>query len=463
MRRSVVCLGIWSLVACSGDVSDAAQGDDNEQLDAAISMPAPMAGGPSATAGSTVPGQPAAGSGSVIGGAGTAGGGGTAGAAGSAGASAGTGANAGTGGSAGGVAGSAGSAGSDPEDAGMPVDSGMPPEPDAGMAGELGPAEVRFVGRVDQSTPANARYQWSGTGMVARFMGTSIAGRFGNGQEDTVVLDGMVRPKLVPGSGTTMIASGLSNEPHVIEIYRRTEANQGETQFMGFTFGSGGMLLPNLRAPERKIEIIGDSITVGYGNEGPNKDCGFSPQTENHYQTYGAMAARELDAELSTIAWSGKGMVCNYGDDAQACTNPLPVYYERTLPDRSDSRWDFTKAQPQVVVINLGTNDFSTDTDPSETQFVNAYRDFLQRVRGKYPNALILCTIGPLLWGEELDRVRAYIASAISATGDAKIASYQMPPQSEADGLGCGYHPSIKTHQKMADLLVAELEKRLGW
>jgi lysophospholipase L1-like esterase len=334
--------------------------------------------------------------------------------------------------------------------------------PDAGAISS-GPAEVRFVGRVDRSDPAGARFAWSGTGVTARFMASSLAVKLGGGQEYTALLDGELLPKLVPGNGDTKLADNLEAGPHLIELYRRTEANQGESQFQGFVFDAAGTLLPPTLAPTRRLEVIGDSITCGFGNEGADETCGFTPQTENHYLTYGAIAARAVGAELSTIAWSGLGVVCNYGDGAQSCVDPLPTYYDRTLPQRTDSRWDFANFQPQAVIINLGTNDFSTDQDPSATDFTNAYRDFLMHVRSKYPDAWILCTCGPLLYGSELDLVRGYIADAVMATGDAKIGTFEIPSQSSADGLGCSYHPSIKTHQKMADLLIAELAARLGW
>jgi lysophospholipase L1-like esterase len=335
---------------------------------------------------------------------------------------------------------------------------------DAGPAISDGPPEVRFVGRIDRSDSAGPRFAWSGTGMVARFMSTSIAVDLAGGQEYTLLLDGELQDKFVPGNGSTMIKSGLSSGPHLIELYRRTEANQGDSQFRGFTFDDSGALLPPTLAPERRIEVVGDSITCGYGDEGQDQSCGFTPQTENHYMTYGAIAARNAGAELSTIAWSGKGIVCNYGDDAQSCTDPFPPYYDRTLPGHADSTWDFGAFQPQVVIINLGTNDFSTNQDPSEAEFTDAYRDFLLHIRSKNPDALILCTCGPLLSGAELDMVRGYIDSAIAATGDDAIASFDIPAQDiAADGAGCDYHPNLKTHQKMADLVTAELHARLGW
>lgn len=337
--------------------------------------------------------------------------------------------------------------------------------PDAGLdAGGSGTPAVRFVGRFDRSDPAAPRFAWSGSGIIARFTGSSVGVRLGGGQQYTVVLDGAVLPgKLIPVAGAVSpISSGLAAGPHVVELYRRTEASQGESQFLGFDFGAGA-LLPPPAAPDRRLEFIGDSITCGFGVEGPDMNCHFTPDTENHYLTFAAIATRNLAAESVTVAWSGKGVLCNYGDDPASCTDPLPAVYDRTLPNRADSRWNFASWQPHAVVINLGTNDLSTAMDPTQAQFVAAYRAFLQSLRGKYPGALILCTVAPLLSGAELTAARAYINEAITATGDARIKSLEMAPTDPADGWGCDFHPSVKTHQKMAAVVTARLKAELGW
>jgi hypothetical protein len=324
---------------------------------------------------------------------------------------------------------------------------------------------VRFVGRVDTSDPAGARFAWSGAGVVARFTGGTLAVRLADTQQYTVLVDGEVQPKLTSTGGSAVLTPALAPGEHSVELYRRTEANQGESQFLGFDI-TGGELSAPPPPPERRIEIIGDSISAGYGNEGADETCPFSADTENHYLTYGALSARELSAELSTVAWSGKGVVCNYGDEPSSCVDPMPIYFGRTLPERADSAWDFSLFQPQAVVINLGTNDFSTATDPSEVEFVTAYVTLLERVRAAYPGALVLCTVGPLLSGVDLTTARTYIESAVAqrvAAGDAAVRSFELDPQDASDGLGCDYHPSLVTHQNMADRLTATLQLELGW
>jgi hypothetical protein len=372
---------------------------------------------------------------------------------------------AGTGPSAdGGTAGASGDAkDAEPTDTGADVAADAPAERGDGASagGALdagGTPGVHFVGRVDRTDPKGPRFAWSGSGFVAAFEGTSIGVRLGGGQQYTVVLDGAVRPKLVPASAaTTTIATGLPSGRHVVELYRRTEAEWGESQFLGLDLGAG-TLLPPPPSPTRRIEVIGDSISTGFGDEGASP-CPYTMDTENHYVTWESVAARAVGAELVTTAWEGKGLVCNVGDGP--CTMPFPTYYDRTLPMRADSTWDFASWRPHVVVINLGTNDFSSAVDPTAKEFSDGYVAFLRHIRGNYEDALILLTCGPMLGTSELTKVKDGIATAIATLGDPRIKSFDLAIQTGATG--CAGHPNIATHQKMADALVAALEKELGW
>lgn len=326
-----------------------------------------------------------------------------------------------------------------------------------------GEPAVRFIGRVARDGET-ATFAWSGTGIVAAFTGTTVSVQLDDSGSNqfTVLVDGELQPLLDAQAGSHVypVASGLAAGRHEVEIYRRTEANQGETTFEGFDFGADGQLAAPPTPKSRRLEIVGDSITCGYGNEGADTSCGFSPETENHYLTYGAIAARALDAELSTVAWSGKGVVYNYDTDTNS---PMPTLYKRVLPNDAGSEWDFS-VKPDAVVINLGTNDFSTDGDPSTEQFRDAYVGLVGQIREGAPDAFILCTVGNMLTGADLDAARAGIHAAVDAlttAGDAKIAAWDMDVPN--DDPGCDWHPNLATHELMADALVAELSEHLGW
>lgn len=322
-----------------------------------------------------------------------------------------------------------------------------------------------MVGRVDVGDPERPKFQWSGTGAVANFEGSQLGVTLrDDGNQFTVVLDGALLPTLVTqsGLGNYSLATELSAGPHTVELYRQTEASFGPTEFLGFDFGPDGRALAPPTA-QRHIELIGDSVSTAYGNLGQSTACGFSAETQDHYLSYGAISARELQAELSTIASSGKGVVFNY-DDAATAAEPMPALYDRVFFDDPSSQWDYSRWQADAVVINLGTNDFSTDVDPSEELFSEEYFKLLQRVRQHYPQALILCTVGPLLNGQDQTDARNGIRLAVAqfeSEGGNEVAVWEMTTPNTAPG--CDYHPSVSTHQLMAAEMTRELRAALKW
>ncbi len=319
------------------------------------------------------------------------------------------------------------------------------------------PPSIHYVGRYDDSDPNHVRMGWSGVGAVVRFNGTGASVRLDDkGRYFTVLVDGQLQPTLAtsPGEQSYPLAQGLPAGEHTVEFYRRTEGGPGETVVLGVDL-EGELLAPP--PVERRIEVIGDSITCGYGNEGI-APCDFSDETENHYLTYGAIAARTLGAEISTVAWSGKGMVNNYGDNVD---KPMPEIYDRTVASDA-APWSFAW-QPDVVVINLGTNDFSTDGDPAENVFVPAYVQFMAHLRDVYPDAFILA-ISPSLWGEEAAMVDGYLQSAVDQrhmAGDPEVGFANV--NVEWIGSGCNGHPSVATHEAMGAKLAQTLQAQLGW
>ena len=319
---------------------------------------------------------------------------------------------------------------------------------------------VHFVGRYDDGDPNAVRFSWPGSGAVVRFDGTGARVRLDDpAGYFTVVVDGAVQARLetTPGERVYELAASLPAGEHTVELYRRTEGAFGPTVLLDVEL-DGSLLAP--RPPARRIEILGDSITCGYGNEGADQFCNFSADTENHYLTYGAIAARSLGAELSTVAWSGKGVIYNYGDDT---FEPLPEVYERAIPTDSAVTWSFDW-QPNVVVINLGTNDFSTDNDPTEQVFVAAYAGLLEQIRQHYPSAAILCSVAPSLGNPDQATALGYIDLAIAqraTAGDANVKRVDLSAPSS--GWGCDWHPSVATHQAMAAQLESVLHDELDW
>jgi hypothetical protein len=238
-------------------------------------------------------------------------------------------------------------------------------------------------------------------------------------------------------------------------VWRRTEAFYNPTEFIGLSgFGAGGMLLAPAPAPSRRIEIIGDSISAGFGIEGTDP-CTGTEANENNYLAYGSVAARAVGADLSTIAWSGIGMYRNY-NEAVPVTPTMPQRYDFAIPTDTSTTWDFSRYQPQAIVINLTSNDFSTNGDPGQP-YVDAFVNFVNRLRTRYPTAYLFCVVE---WSTSDVRVNQVVAT-VKAAGDTRIESFDIRPF--ANGAACQGHPNVAAGQAMGTALAAELQRVLGW
>ena len=347
--------------------------------------------------------------------------------------------------------------------AGAAGESGTDGGGGAGQPGVVA-AGVRWVGRVDLGDAQKPRFSWSGSGFVARFAGTSLSVQINSSGAFLfkAVVDGTPRTAFTIPSGqqTVSVISGLAAGTHTVELYRQTEGSQGDSQLLGVTVGGGALMAPPA-APARLIEVIGDSISCGYGTLCALADSDCFP-TESQWDTYAAVAARALGAEVNTIAMSGQGAYRNYGGDMN---NTLPMVYTRALTNDAAPIWDF-RTQAQAVIVNLGTNDISNNKGDPGTPFETAYSGLLQTVRSKYPGALIVCIIGPLLSGTDLSTIQGHIKTVVNAriaAGDRNVEFFDKIAPQTSDKAACQYHPNTAENQIMADQLVSELRAKLGW
>lgn len=336
--------------------------------------------------------------------------------------------------------------------------------------GGTGPGGLRWVGRVDASNPSAAKFAWSASGLVAIVSGTTISVTLQTEGATSSsffqpVIDGNVgqRFQVMTGAAQTVVlGTGLAAGDHTVELYRDTEGMYGDSVFLGFADGTVKGAPP---ASGRLIEIVGDSISAGYGNLGVevhppwNNTCTFSLDTEAAYQSYASVLARSLNAEASIIARSGWGM---YRDLNGSTSNVLSSVYENTVGTEAAPAWSFMR-KADAVLVNLGTND-SAQGDPGQP-YEDAYVEFLATVRGYYPDAWIFLTIGPMTSDPLLTQMRAHltnVVATVSAGGDEKVTTIDLAPQ-DSTMTGCDYHPNVAEDQTMAAALLPTIKAKLGW
>ena len=330
-------------------------------------------------------------------------------------------------------------------------------------------SHLHYMGRVAMQDDA-AVLSWSGNDVSINFEGTGVSAILKDEtRENTydVIIDGSVTQAIHPDNNKSSytLASGLPASKHHLELFKRTEWAMGKTWFYGFSLPQGSKLLPASPAHKRKIEFYGNSITCGYAvldTEG--KDRGSAPY-EDGYISYAAITARHYDAEFSSISKSGIGVTVSWFPLV------MPEMYDRLDATNPDSKWDFSKYTPDVVVINLLQNDSWIVNLPDNPQFkakfgttapapefiINAYANFVKSIRQKYPKAHIICILG------SMDATRAgapwpgYIEKAVATLHDDNIFTHFIPYKNTPG------HPNKKEQQAMADDLIGFIDKTIKW
>ena len=321
-------------------------------------------------------------------------------------------------------------------------------------------AEVHLMGRFDTTDAMAPACDWAGSEMALRFTGTAVNVKLkeaGNNYYQ-VVLDGAPTTVIKPTKTESLYAAATDLKPgeHTLQVIKRTEPSQGKTQFLGFELSQGGKALPWTAQVKHRIEFVGDSITCGYGNEGAKKEEHYLPATQNCYLTFGAMTARNFEAEYTCIAWSGRTMAPKF---------TMPSIWDLTLAKEPKAKWDFSKWQADAVVVGLATNEFNK-TPPEEKLWVGAYEEFLARVRKAYPEAHIFCSTSPMMYGDKAKLVKTYLTEIIedlNKAGDAKVHLLEIKTQNGNLGYGSDWHPNVKNHEVIAETLTKALVKELGW
>jgi len=324
---------------------------------------------------------------------------------------------------------------------------------------------IEYTGRIDFSNLLAPKFSYSGVSVRASFQGTSISillNDEGSSNEYNVIVDNVIkRIKVSKGLTLYPIVSGLADTVHEIEIFRLTELTFGKTTFNGFIVDKGKNLVAISNQRLQVIEYIGNSITCGYGNEGSLGGT-FGPTTENHYLTYAAINSRNFNARHLAVCRSGIGIYRNYGDLITGSTDCMTNDYSRIFLYDSNPIYNF-QLKPDLICIDLGTNDFST-TGGDSARYVNKYFSFIDSLQLKNKQTDILVLLGPMLSDPDLSNVRRYlkfIVDSVNKKKSGKLYFFEMSQQSGA--IGIDYHPTVAQHKKNGLELTEFIKSIKGW
>lgn len=325
-----------------------------------------------------------------------------------------------------------------------------------------------YMGRVSIENN-QAEFNWPGTMISTLFEGETLGIKIVGGESNyfNVWVDEQSAWVLyAPVDSIYWFPEALRAGRHRLKIVKRTEADMGMAHFSGIYIEKWAFS-PEKSANNRRLMFIGNSITCGYGSEGKDKTEHFSPATENCDKSYATILARAFNAQYQLVSHSGLGMVRNYGDKQKLSVKvkPMPARLEYLFDNNSSEQYDLNCFCPDAVVINLGTNDFSTKPFPDETDFIDAGIKLIRKIRSSFPGVKIFCITGPMTNEPCYSYTKKMVESVRDEMNTKDIIFIGVPVDLlDVDSdLGADWHPSYRGQIKTANLILPVMATVLNW
>ncbi len=281
----------------------------------------------------------------------------------------------------------------------------------------------------------------------------SLKNAFGEEHYLTVYVDGERSPERLvvdkAGSVNVTVAEDLPAGDHTISIYRADENYQGKMFVRGVILPEGATALAAPSNKDKYIEVIRDSISSGWGIHPYSGTETATSLREDGTKTYAFLTKEALDTDISVLSQSGIGIVCHANgntDDTMDMVYPVVNYSHGYKDTYNHAR------QPDIVIINLGTNDNYAITHGTHTvkEIKEKFKNFLYYVREKNPAANIIWVYGMMLPAES--EMNTIIQNAIEEVGGEACKFYSIG-MTRNTGAHAG-HPDAAAHVAASEALV---------
>jgi len=330
--------------------------------------------------------------------------------------------------------------------------------------------------RFNETNQANYFY-FTASGFEVTFYGTEltaefVATNFADASKQphlTVFIDGNDNPNIAPvlilnaAKKEYTIASGLSEGLHTVKVLKRSESIDSATALTKIT--TDGRFVAGLNTRPRKIEVIAASSSCGFGNLAENTNVAKTTANSDGLRTYAYLAARMVDAEINIFSASGWPLVRG----PWTGTNNIPGVYNK-VDVYSPVNWNHSEYVPDLVIINLGTNDWSYINGLSgsaQTAAIQAFKDgyvaFITNIHSLHPNAKFLIIYGLMNETNVFQPTLQAVTMAKAALPSVVIETMQLPGANTMDGIGSSSHPGIKTHIRAGALMAEKIAEMMGW
>ena len=308
--------------------------------------------------------------------------------------------------------------------------------------------KIKYVGRWLMEND-HAEGYWSGTYFETKFTGSVFKISLGEAATIYVAADGKDAVQIKDACGTIDLSEYLDQtfDEHTVRI---GVANDQGTYLMvqRLIIGKEQQLLDTDEKP--LIEFIGDSITAG---------AYLGPESAN---TYAFITSQILGVDYAPISIGGIALVDgNNGNRGNGiCTSTTAAMNQRYFlqkpldKDAPNGEWDFATYTPNLIIINLGTND-GIQGEEANT-FASVYVDFVKSIREKHGSEVPIVLLIPLQ-----GYMKDGVITAYETLND--MNTYLIDASDWITKSDCldGVHPTKAGHTVVAEQLAASIRKVL--
>jgi len=250
----------------------------------------------------------------------------------------------------------------------------------------------------------------------------------------TVFIDGVrqnYRVRYMDGSYTVNIAEDIESGVHTFKVLKQNDFGC-KVRFKSINMN--GTLCDKPASPKYVFEVVGDSISVGYGSLGDNNPTArYSDGT----RTWDYITAQNFGADAHVIARSGGTIGTLYGDYVNDWT--------------TNAKYDYSLTKPTVVLIELGGNDGTQTVD----YWKSGIKDFTDAIRTGYNDVNIPIVMVTNIMASA-DELRYNMAQAIASLQEDDAVAYANIYNIFAD-TNFNYHPIQEIHLAAANRVTREL------
>ena len=289
-----------------------------------------------------------------------------------------------------------------------------------------------------------------------------------------VSIDGgaFVRYELTDGTKDYVFADDLDEGTHTVRVVRLSqEWVLKSAKVEKIIVSEGAKVISGYTHPtDLKIEFLGDSITAAVG-------------IDHYTDCYSYLTAEALNAEYRVCAMPGCGVYRWGGWDptkTDASTRNMLTMYNDVFVN--DGKYDHSSFSPDVVVMNIGTNDsvnigeygyfgvnYTGDKDYKTEQinlyvenFTSEYAKLLEKIHTEHPDAVIVACCGQMGLNSRLETaIKEQIATFLTKYPTAKCEFLKFPYSSDMSA-ATKWHPGVSAHKANAEALTAKIREMLG-